>query len=188
MPDDPLLVHRETLLSIAHEAVAYGVRQGEAPKLKVENFAPVLREPRATFVTLELAGELRGCIGCLDAHQPLAADVNQNAYAAAFADPRFPPVHANEVPRLSIHISVLSPPELLNVASEAELLATLQVGVDGVILEERGRRSTFLPSVWEQLPDARRFLRQLKRKGGWREDYWSDAMVVKRYRCLTLHD
>lgn len=188
MLDESLLSHRDTLLRIAREAIAYGVRHGEAPTLSVQNLAPALREPRATFVTLELGHGLRGCIGCLEAHQPLAADVNENAYAAAFADPRFPPVRAEEAPRLIIHISVLTPPERLRVANEAELLAMLEVGVDGLILEEHGRRSTFLPAVWEQLPDARGFVQQLKRKGGWSEDYWSDAMVVKRYRSFSMRD
>lgn len=186
MPDDTLLAHEDTLLRIARDAIAHGLRHGEPLDLSMQDLAAELREPRATFVTLKIGDMLRGCIGCLEAHQPLAADVNHNAFAAAFADPRFPPLRSDEAPRLHIHISVLTPPEPLNVVNENELLAALEKGVDGLILEDRGRRSTFLPAVWEQLPDARSFVRHLKRKAGWAEDYWSDTMIVKRYRSYSL--
>lgn len=186
MPDEHLLSHQDTLLRIARDAIAYGLRHGEAPRLPLGNLAAELCEPRATFVTLEVGHALRGCIGSLEAHQALAADVNHNAFAAAFHDPRFPPLHSDEARRLDIHISVLSLPEPLFVRNEAELLAILEPGVDGLILEDRGRRSTFLPAVWEHLPDARNFVRHLKRKAGWGDDYWTDTLVVKRYRTLSL--
>lgn len=186
MPDETLLAHQDTLLRIARDAIVHGLHYSEPPRLLLENLAAELHEPRATFVTLKIAHALRGCVGCLEPHQPLAADVNQNAFAAAFADPRFPPLRSDETPRLDIHISVLLPPERLNVENEDELLATLEKGVDGLILEDRGRRSTFLPAVWEQLPDARTFVRHLKRKAGWPEDYWSDTLIIKRYRSVSL--
>lgn len=186
MADEALLAYQDTLLRIARDAIGYGLRHGEAPRLPLQDLAAELCEPRATFVTLELGHALRGCIGCLEAHQALAADVNHNAFAAAFHDPRFPRLRSDEARRLDIHISVLSLPEPLIVKSETELLAMLEPGIDGLILEDRGRRSTFLPAVWEQLPDARAFVQQLKRKAGWEDDYWTDTLVVKRYRTLSL--
>jgi uncharacterized protein len=124
---------------------------------------------------------LRGCIGSLEARRPLALDVAENAFASAFRDPRFAPLARAEEPRLDLHISVLSEAEQIPVRSEAELLASLRPGIDGVILSAGARRGTFLPSVWEQLPEPHRFLAQLKRKAGLPADYWSAELRVERY-------
>jgi AmmeMemoRadiSam system protein A len=140
------------------------------------------RVPRSsTFVTLHLDGQLRGCIGSLEAHRPLAEDVAANAFAAAFRDPRFPPVSRAEAARLALEISVLSPAEPMHFRSEADLLAQLRPGIDGLILSDLGRRGTFLPSVWSQLPAARDFLVHLKHKAGLPADHWSATLSVERY-------
>lgn len=148
---------------------------------------PELCAVRASFVTLRLGGRLRGCIGMLEACRPLAEDVAENAFAAAFRDPRFPAVDPREAPRLKIAISVLSPAEELRFGSEAELLAQIRPGIDGLILQEGVRRGTFLPSVWAELPHRVQFLRNLKEKAGLAPDHWSDAVRIFRYTadCFT---
>jgi uncharacterized protein len=151
-----------------------------------------LIQPRSSFVTLRIGSELRGCCGSLDASRPLYADVWQNAVAAAFGDPRFGPLSQQEWPLCHLHISVLTVPEPLQIASETELLGILRPRVDGLVLELANAvrtqfgyvhpgRATFLPTVWEQLPDAESFLRQLKRKAGWAADFWSSEIQVSRY-------
>ncbi|GAB4475409.1 MAG: AmmeMemoRadiSam system protein B [Burkholderiaceae bacterium] len=143
--------------------------------------AAFLNEPGASFVTLRKRGELRGCIGTLRAQRPLGADVAHNARAAAFADPRFAPLARVEFDAIRIEVSLLSEPVPLAVAGEREVIAALRPHVDGVVFELGERRSTFLPQVWQTLPDPRRFLAQLKRKAGLPEDFWSDAVRVWRY-------
>lgn len=139
--------------------------------------------PAATFVTLNDDRGLRGCIGRLEAERPLVEDVADNAYAAAFRDPRFPALTEGELAGLDIHISVLGTPERLDVASESELLEKLRPGEDGLILAEAGRRATFLPSVWKSLPEPGAFLRHLRQKAGFAPDYWSPALQIYRYGC-----
>ena len=172
---------RATLLDVARASIRHGLDHGQALLVKLEDYPETLRVPRATFVTLDIGGQLRGCIGALAAYQPLVQDVAAHAYAAAFEDPRFPELRADELPKLDIHISVLSPPEPLQFGSEAELLAQLRPGVDGLILQFRHYRSTFLPSVWEQLPDPYLFLAQLKQKAGLPLDFWSPELQAERY-------
>ncbi len=140
-----------------------------------------LRAPGATFVTLMKNGELRGCVGSIRAYRPLGEDVAANARAAALRDTRFPPVRPAELPRLSIEVSLLSPPVALPAASEAEAIARLRPSVDGVVLEDGEARATFLPQVWEQLPEARSFLAALKLKAGIAPDAWSPTMRLSTY-------
>ncbi len=139
-------------------------------------------------MTLETGGQLRGCIGALVARQPLVQDVAAHAFAAAFEDPRFPELREDEFPKLDIHISVLSPPEPLSFSSEAELLAQLRPGVDGLIIQFRHYRATFLPAVWEQLPDPYVFLAQLKQKAGLPLDFWSPELSAERYTAEYFGD
>jgi hypothetical protein len=143
--------------------------------------APFLDEPGASFVTLRKRGELRGCIGTLRAQRPLGVDVAHNARAAAFADPRFAPLARHEFDAVRIEVSLLSEPSPLAAASERELVAALRPHVDGVVFEFGERRSTFLPQVWQTLPDPRQFLAQLKRKAGLPADFWSDDVRISRY-------
>lgn len=172
---------RATLLRLARESIAHGLRHDRPLPVDIDGYEESLRVPRATFVTLEEDGELRGCIGTLEAHQALAKDVADNAFNAAFRDPRFPPLRPEEFDRLDIHISVLSPPAPMHFRDEADLLAQLRPGIDGLILAAPGHRGTFLPSVWESLPEPQDFLRHLKRKAGLAMDYWSPEMRVERY-------
>jgi hypothetical protein len=179
-------VHRRRLLTIARDAIRHGLDTGRPPRLDLAAEAPALHVSRAAFVTLELAQRLRGCIGHLEAAQPLALDVADNAFAAAFRDPRFPPLEAAELAPLCIKISVLTPAAELHFADERALLAQLVPGVDGLILADAGRRGTFLPSVWEQLPTREDFLRRLKEKAGLPSDHWSDTLRVWRYRTESF--
>lgn len=173
---------KATLRGIAGASIREGLTHGRALRVDAATHAPALRTPGATFVTLEIDGDLRGCIGTLEAHRPLVTDVAQNAFNAAFRDPRFPPLSALEEDLLEMHISVLSAPEALSVRDEADLLAQLVPGVDGLILSDGMRRGTFLPSVWEQLPDPREFVLHLKRKAGLPATHWSATLRVERYR------
>lgn len=140
-----------------------------------------LQRPGATFVTLNAAGQLRGCMGSLVAYRPLIEDLEGNALSAAFHDPRFPPVGVEELAGLSVEVSILTPPEPIAVGSEEELLSSLCPGVDGLVLEAGQHRSTFLPQVWESLPEPRRFVEQLKRKAGLEAKYWGPEMRFLRY-------
>ncbi len=169
------------LLEVAERSIRHGLERDRSLPIVIEEYPETLHPLRATFVTLNFHGSLRGCIGCLEPCRPLVTDVAGNAFSAAFNDPRFPPLTPSELPGLEIHISVLSPSEPLLFASEQELLAQLKPGVDGLILEARGRRGTFLPTVWEQLPDPRDFLRHLRIKAGLPPHYWSPELRVSRY-------
>lgn len=178
--------YRELLLKLAQDAIRYGLRHHAAPEIAVNDFPAPLRENRACFVTLQKAGELRGCIGSLEAYRPLVVDLVNNAYAAAFADPRFPPVNASELDALRFHISILNPPQPMSFASQSDLIQQLRPGIDGLILQADGRRGTFLPSVWESLPEPAEFLRHLKYKAGLPPDYWSDSVRVWRYTAESI--
>lgn len=173
---------RRSLRELARDAIAHGLAHGAPLPVDLATLSPALRARRASFVTLTETGVLRGCIGALEARLPLAEDVALHAYAAAFEDPRFPPLRPEEAPMIDIHISVLAPPEPLPATSEQEALAALRPGEDGLILEEDGRRATFLPSVWASLPRPADFLRQLKLKAGLPADYWSPRLRLQRYR------
>ena len=137
--------------------------------------------PGATFVTLMYEGGLRGCIGSLESRRTLLADVRANAVAAAFRDPRFPPLTAREFAATSVEVSLLSPSARMAVVDEADLLAQLRPGVDGIVLECGHRRATFLPQVWESLPEPRQFLAALKVKAGLAADFWSAELGFARY-------
>jgi AmmeMemoRadiSam system protein A len=176
---------RAELLGVARASIHERLRHSVL-SVRHEEFAEPLRELRATFVTLHVNRELRGCIGTLEARRALVADVAHNAGAAAFEDPRFPALAWHEYERLTIHISILSPAEPLRFSSEQELVEQLRPNVDGLILEADARRGTFLPAVWESLPDPRDFLRHLKRKAGLAPDYWSDDLRVKRYTVESI--
>lgn len=149
---------------------------------------PALSEPGATFVTLTRDGRLRGCIGTLEAARSLRDDVDRNAIGAAFRDPRFPPVSRDEFADLRIEVSLLTEPELMTFRDESDALAQLRPGLDGVILSSGGRQATFLPQVWESLPDPRDFMTQLKRKAGLRDDFWSADVTLARYQVRKFKE
>ncbi len=172
---------RDDLRAIARASIRHGLAYGRPLGINPQELSAALQAHGASFVTLEIDGALRGCIGTLEAHRPLAIDVSHNAFAAAFQDSRFPPLSRDEEERLDVHLSVLSRPQPMLVRDEADLLRQLRPGVDGLVLSEGARRATFLPSVWEQLPDPREFVMQLKRKAGLPGSHWSLAIRVERY-------
>ncbi len=181
-----LLSHRDVLLATARSSIRQGLELGDALRPDLDAMPEPLLEPGACFVTLNLDGELRGCIGSLEAARPLIEDVAFNAHAAAFRDPRFGPLRAEEFDRVLLDISVLTPAMPLAFSSEAELLAQLRAGIDGLILEAARRRATFLPSVWEALPDREQFLRELKRKAGLPADFWDQKLKAWRYTTVSV--
>jgi hypothetical protein len=140
-----------------------------------------LDAPGATFVTLTLHGHLRGCIGSLEAHRPLGSDLEHNARAAAFRDPRFPPLSQAELEKVRVEVSLLTPATPMTFSDEADALAQLKPGIDGVILEYGWHRATFLPQVWEQLPEPRVFMAHLKQKAGLAADFWAKEVRLSRY-------
>jgi AmmeMemoRadiSam system protein A len=172
----PIASHGSTLIAIARAAIMAATTP--RPAAWGEAW---LREPGASFVTLKLEGELRGCIGAIEPHRALGDDVAYNAYAAAYRDPRFDPVGERERARLQVEVSVLSPREPLAVGSEQEALSALRPGVDGVVLEYGGLGATFLPQVWESLPQPAEFLDHLRRKAGLPGGFWHPDLRLSRY-------
>lgn len=185
---DPLTEEqRRQLLNLARSSVREGLETGQPKQVEPADWPEPLQEKRASFVTLHSPdGSLRGCIGALQATQPLVQDVSDHAYAAAFRDPRFPPLKAEELDGIRLDISVLTVPEPMNIASETDLLAQLVPGEDGLILEDGPKRSTFLPAVWSSLRTPEIFVRELKRKAGLGPDYWSPTIRFRRYRTESF--
>jgi hypothetical protein len=167
----------KTLLHLARAAIAkeLGFSSHDLPR------GDWLEEPGATFVTLTLHGQLRGCIGSLEAYRPLIDDVRHNAVASAFRDPRFAPLTKAEFAEVLIEVSLLSSPEAIRFSSEQNALEQLHPGLDGVILEYGSYRATYLPQVWAQLSDPKEFINHLKNKAGLPEDFWSDDVRLSRY-------
>ncbi len=178
----------QDLLDVAHEALEYAVRERRRIRVPVARMAPPLQERRGSFVTLMRYGELRGCIGSLEGRSPLAQGVADHSYAAALEDPRFDPVAMHELVAVRIELSVLSPLEPLEVSSERELLARVRPFRDGLVIDDGCHRATFLPKVWETLPDPEDFLRHLKIKAGIALEAWPAQMRVLRYECKCVAD
>ncbi|MGD8617690.1 MAG: AmmeMemoRadiSam system protein A [Gammaproteobacteria bacterium] len=172
---------RAGLLQVALASIESGLVRGSPLQVNPGVYPPALSARRASFVTLKRNGELRGCIGSLAPVCSLVEDVAHNAFAAAFRDPRFPPLAAAELEELEIEISVLGPTEPVEFESEAELLGMLRPGIDGLVLQDGRHRGTFLPVVWESLPKPADFLVHLKQKAGLPGDYWSDTLEIERY-------
>ncbi len=179
------LEDKKNLLHIANQSISYGLNHHRPLPIDIGDYPTILQQ-QACFVTLKINNQLRGCIGSLEAYQALVTDVANNAYAAAFNDPRFPAVSNSDYSQLHYHISVLTPPEDFPVTSESDLISKLQPGEDGLIISDKGHRATFLPSVWESLSDPQQFVNELKRKAGLPVDYWSDTMQVQRYQAENI--
>ncbi len=175
------------LLALARDAIARALGQAGTVTVSPED-AAWLDVPGATFVTLTQQGALRGCIGSLEARRKLRDDVVANARAAAFADPRFAPLTADELARTRVEVSVLSTPEPMPWADEADALARLRPGIDGVILECGRHRATFLPQVWTQLPEPRAFMAHLKQKAGLDAGFWSPDVRLARYTVQKFQE
>nr|WP_320135180.1 AmmeMemoRadiSam system protein A [uncultured Amphritea sp.] len=176
------------LIQLAREVVSQGVQGLPPASPNMASVSAALKQPRGCFVTLTLDGRLRGCIGNLEADASLVESVSRNSYLAAFKDQRFTPVTAAELNRLSYEISILTPLTPLPVNSEAELLAALRPGVDGLVLADDGHKATFLPSVWEQLPQPERFVSLLRQKAGLPVGYWSDSLRCEIYQAIKISD
>ena len=166
-----------TLLPIARASISTALGR----PLQAQEHEPWLQDSGACFVTLSQRGQLRGCIGTLEARRSLLADVKANALAAAFADPRFSPLAAFELAHTEIEISLLSAMHAMKFDSETHALAQLQPGIDGVVFEYAHYRSTFLPQVWEQLPSVPEFMAHLKHKAGLPHDFWATGVRLQRY-------
>lgn len=180
---------KKTLLRLAREALERGARGESLPALNPSSLTPALRAEAASFVTLTKHGQLRGCIGALEPYQPLVDDVREHAIAAAIKDYRFPPVQPNELSKIKIEVSRLTPPRRLEYTAPEDLLASLHPGLDGVILRDGPRRSTFLPQVWEQIPDKVEFLSQLCAKMGAARDLWRRKhLEVLIYQVEEFHE
>ena len=172
---------RKILLQVARTTIERYIISNELQAIELADYPEQLGLNRACFVTLHLRGHLRGCIGSLQAHRPLVIDVAQNAFNAAFKDPRFKPLDATEYPEIKLEISVLSPPKPIEFRTETDLINKLRPGVDGLILYDKGHRATFLPSVWDEVPDPLTFLQHLKAKAGLPTNYWSDSIKADNY-------
>jgi AmmeMemoRadiSam system protein A len=158
--------YREYLLRLARESIDCIAQDKDPPTIGMDAVPERLQQAGASFVTLNKKGRLRGCVGSLEARRPLVLDVQQNSIGAAFRDPRFPPVRLEEIDDLDIEISVLSSPERLDYDGPQDLINKLRPGVDGVVIERGWQRATFLPQVWEKLPDKGQFLQRLCLKAG----------------------
>ncbi|MFP4559940.1 MAG: AmmeMemoRadiSam system protein A [Thiohalorhabdus sp.] len=178
--------HAVRLLELAGASIDHGLDRGRPLEVDPSAQPPELQEWRACFVSLHVDGGLRGCIGSVEPRRPLAVDVAENAHAAAFRDPRFPALTPAERPDLALKVEVLTPFEPLSFDGEADLLAQLRPGRDGLLLEADGRRGTFLPTVWEVLPEAEQFWTQLKRKAGLPPDRGPEGLRVYRYRTEVI--
>ena len=189
MPDNLTLDEQKTLLRMARQAMECGVRREKLPPVDEAALSSHLRENGASFVTLTIGGDLRGCIGALEPRQPLVEDVREHAIAAALDDPRFPPVEEDELSRIQIEVSRLTRPILLEYKDATDLLSKLRPHVDGVILRDGFRRATFLPQVWEKIPDCAQFLNHLCWKMGADENTWRIRhLEVFTYQVEEFHE
>lgn len=178
--------HGPKLLKLAAQSIQHGLEHGKPMPVNVQGFDSDLAGTGACFVTLKQKGNLRGCIGTADAKRPLVLDVAENAFRAAFKDPRFPALKAGEMDGTDLSISVLSPQTPMTFSDEADFLDQLNPGNDGLIIEDKGHRALFLPSVWGQLPKPETFLEHLKLKAGLAKDHWSDGFRAWRFTAEEI--
>lgn len=180
---------RETLLFLARQSIEYSLQGLPLPSLDYEGLTDRLRENGTTFVTLTIAGQLRGCVGGLEAVIPLVEDARNHAVAAAVKDFRFYPLSLDELPRVRIEISCLDAFKPLIYSGSEELLDALTPGIDGVILREGKKRATFLPQVWERIPDKEEFLGLLCHKLGYPADFWrNNRLEILTYQVEYFHE
>jgi AmmeMemoRadiSam system protein A len=181
-------LEQDLLLKLARDSVLKTVGHQPLPSPDWSTLPERLAEPGASFVTLTIGERLRGCIGTLQAMLPLAEDVIQRASAAAKDDPRFPSVSEQELPQLTIEVSVLTEPEPLPFADATDLIGQLRPAIDGVILSYGRQRATFLPQVWERVPDPSQFLEMLCRKAALPPDAWRKLPVqISTYQVESFH-
>jgi len=180
---------KKTLVRLAREALEAAVRKQPAPQLDGQELTRVLQEPGASFVTLTIRGMLRGCVGTLEPYQSLAEDVCEHAVAAGLQDFRFPVVRPEELAQIEIEVSRLTKPQPLQYTTPDSLVEKLRPGVDGVVLRDGLRRATFLPQVWEQLPNPVEFLEHLCTKMGADPKAWKrKKLEVLVYQVEEFHE
>ncbi|MCG9711479.1 AmmeMemoRadiSam system protein A [Shewanella insulae] len=173
------------LLNLVWQVIDAGLKQGGLT-LPPPPESEALLTPAACFVTLHSSGELRGCIGRVDASDPLWLCACENGYGAAFKDRRFAPLRVEERESLTLDISILSPFIPLENQGEAALRSSLRPNIDGLLMDDGHRRALFLPSVWQSLPAPKDFVSALKQKGGWPQDYWRDTITLHRFTTLVI--
>lgn len=178
------------LFKIARESIkTYLISGKKADFTEVIKVYPQLLQKQGSFVTVYVEGNLRGCVGKIEGDGPLYKDITDNAVDAAFFDTRFMPVRSEEIPKLHIEISLLEKPKKLDYSDENDLLTKLSAKKEGVLLQFMGRRSTFLPQVWEKIPNAKNFLKELAHKGGFAEDIWKEKdCQIFTYSTLVLKE
>jgi AmmeMemoRadiSam system protein A len=189
MPETLTSEEKEFLLKLARQAIFLAVKNQSLPPIDESYLTPVLKEEGASFVTLTINGELRGCVGALEPSMSLAEDVRYHAIAAALQDYRFPPLRPEELSRIEIEISRLTLAQPLKYEGPEDLVAKLRPNIDGVILIDGYRRATFLPQVWEKLPDPEEFLAHLCMKMGAPDDLWERRhLEVLTYQVEEFHE
>ena len=177
IPDHLTDSERAILLKIARKAITSAVLKNKPEKIDLGKYSLTLTELGVSFVTLTKINQLRGCIGAIEAYQPLILDVQEHAAAAAMEDYRFPIVKKEEISQIEIEISRLTPPQYLDYSTPGDLIDKLRVGVDGVLIKYNGRKATFLPQVWEKVPNPDQFLSQLCMKMGSVNDLWRNQDI-----------
>lgn len=177
---------KDALLEIAHASILNGFKTKRASVVDISQYSDNLLLPRSTFITLYRNDELRGCIGSLTAQETLVQSIANNAFAAAFQDPRFSPMKLPEFQSVSVSLSILSLAEPILFTSEADLISKIRPKIDGLILQDGLKKGTFLPSVWSSLPDPKIFLQHLKQKANLPPNYWSETIKVKRYTTEVI--
>ena len=183
------LKEKKVLLQIARQSIEKAVKSEKPLKIDLSELSPKLREKGASFVTITIQGNLRGCIGTLEAYQPLAIDVSEHAVAAATQDYRFPPLSPHELDKIEIEVSWLTPSHKLAYETPTDLIAKLHPYIDGVILREGLRCATFLPQVWKQLPNPKEFLSHLCLKMGASANLWqTQKLEVSTYQVEKFRE
>jgi uncharacterized protein len=189
MPDRLTSDEKKSLLVLARQALILAVNNKPVPPIDLTCLTPLLKQNGASFVTLTENGDLRGCVGALEPSMPLAEDVQYHAMAAALQDYRFPPVRPSEVPGIVIEVSRLTLPQPLEYRGPQDLVAKLRPNIDGVIINDGYRRATFLPQVWEKLPNPWAFLAHLCQKMGAPSDLWERRdLQVLTYQVEEFHE
>jgi AmmeMemoRadiSam system protein A len=179
-------VFAKVLLQLAQQVVIKGAELNDKPKIELKNIPRSLFTYRSCFTTIEIDHQLRGCYGSFTPAKPLIADVVDQSYNAAFKDPRFKPMTMKDVEVADISLSLLSIPCLFPIEDEQDLISKITPEKDGLILRSKGKSGLFLPSVWDSLPEPEEFVKGLKRKAGFKEDYWSDDIQIFRYTAEKI--
>lgn len=179
-------IEKQQMLTAARESIRHGLNFGTRIEIDPSKYSPELQQTRACFITLKIDELLRGCIGNIEPRESLIESVSHNAHSAAFHDPRFGALRADEFPLLKIEISVLSELEPIRFESEQDLIQQLVPGKDGLVISTGHHSATFLPSVWQQLPQPERFLQHLKEKAGLQTSDWPDDLSAERFYTSTV--